>query len=55
MKSANIRETTMIDYRSKVKNHIIEPLGDMKILVIFQQLCRQCGGVPVFVGTAVDK
>ena len=22
MKSANIRETTMIDYRSKVKNHI---------------------------------
>ena len=31
MKSANIRETTMIDYRSKVKNHIIEPLGDMKM------------------------
>lgn len=21
----------MIDYRSKVKNHIIEPLGDMKM------------------------
>lgn len=31
MKSANIRETTMIDYRSKVKNHIIESLGDMKM------------------------
>lgn len=31
MKSANIRETTMIDYRSKVKNHIIKPLGDMKM------------------------
>lgn len=31
MKSANIRETTMIDYRSKVKNHIIGPLGDMKM------------------------
>lgn len=31
MKSANVRETTMIDYRSKVKNHIIEPLGDMKM------------------------
>ena len=31
MKSANIRETTMIDYRSKVKNHIIKPLGDMRM------------------------
>ncbi len=31
MKSANVRETTMIDYRSKVKNHIIKPLGDMKM------------------------
>ena len=31
MKSANVRETTLIDYRSKVKNHIIKPLGDMKM------------------------
>lgn len=31
MKSANARETTMTDYRSKVKRHIIEPLGDMKM------------------------
>lgn len=31
MKSANVRETTMIDYRSKVKNHIIAPLGDMRM------------------------
>lgn len=31
MKSANIRETTMIDYRSKVTNHIIKPLGDMRM------------------------
>lgn len=31
MKSANVRETTMIDFRSKVKNHIIKPLGDMKM------------------------
>lgn len=31
MKSANIRATTMIDYQSKVKNHIIKPLGDMRI------------------------
>ena len=31
MKSANCRETTMIDYRSKVKNYIIKPLGDMKM------------------------
>lgn len=31
MKSANVRETTMIDYSSKVKNHIIKPLGEMKM------------------------
>lgn len=29
MHSANIRETTLADYRSKVKNYIIEPIGDM--------------------------
>lgn len=31
MKSANVRETTMIDYRSKVKNHIIAPLGKRRM------------------------
>ena len=29
MQSAQVRETTMIDYRSKVKNYIIKPLGHM--------------------------
>ena len=29
MHSAHIRETTLADYQSKVKNYIIEPLGDM--------------------------
>ena len=29
MQSAHIRETTLTDYRSKVKNHIIKPLGHM--------------------------
>lgn len=28
MKTANIRETTLADYRSKVKQHIIKPLGN---------------------------
>ena len=28
MKTANIRATTLADYRSKVKQHIIKPLGD---------------------------
>ncbi len=28
MQSANIRSTTLIDYTSKVRNHIIQPLGD---------------------------
>jgi integrase len=31
MKSANIRETTMIDYRSKVNRHIIASIGDMRM------------------------
>ena len=31
MKSANVRETTMIDYRSKVKNYIIAPLGKRRM------------------------
>lgn len=31
MQSAHIRETTLIDYTSKVKRHIIAPLGHMKI------------------------
>ncbi len=31
MQSANVRTTTLIDYTSKVKRHIIEPLGHMKI------------------------
>lgn len=29
MQSAHVRNTTMIDYRSKVKNYIVKPLGDM--------------------------
>ena len=29
MQSAQVRETTMSDYRSKVKNYIIKPLGHM--------------------------
>lgn len=29
MQSAHVRDTTMIDYRSKVKNYIIKPLGHM--------------------------
>ena len=29
MQSANVRQTTLIDYTSKVKNYIIKPLGDM--------------------------
>lgn len=29
MQSANIRQTTLIDYTSKVKNYIIKPLGHM--------------------------
>ena len=29
MHAAHVRETTMIDYRSKVRNHIIKPLGTM--------------------------
>ena len=28
MKTANIRATTLADYRSKVKQHIVKPLGD---------------------------
>ena len=32
MQSAHVRDTTMIDYRSKVKNYIIKPLGDMYML-----------------------
>lgn len=28
MRSAHVRNTTMVDYTSKVKNYIIEPLGD---------------------------
>lgn len=31
MQSANVRQTTLIDYTSKVKNYIIKPLGDMHI------------------------
>lgn len=31
MKSANVRQTTLIDYTSKVKNYIIKPLGNMHI------------------------
>ncbi len=31
MQSANIRQTTLTDYTSKVKNYIIKPLGDMHI------------------------
>lgn len=31
MQSVHIRETTLIDYTSKVKCHIIEPLGDRQI------------------------
>ncbi|MGN0314374.1 MAG: tyrosine-type recombinase/integrase [Fusicatenibacter sp.] len=31
MQSAHIRETTLVDYTSKVKNYIIKPLGDMCI------------------------
>ena len=31
MKSANVRETTMIDYRSKVKNYILAPLGKRRM------------------------
>lgn len=31
MQSANIRQTTLIDYTSKVKNYIIKPLGNMHI------------------------
>lgn len=32
MQSAHIRGTTLIDYKSKVKNYIIKPLGDMYML-----------------------
>lgn len=31
MQSANVRETTLTDYKSKVKNYIIKPLGDKHI------------------------
>ena len=31
MQSANVRATTLIDYTSKVKRHIIAPLGHMKM------------------------
>ncbi len=31
MQSVHIRETTLTDYRSKVKRHIIRPLGDRRI------------------------
>ena len=31
LQSANLRYTTMVDYTSKVKCHIIEPLGDKKM------------------------
>lgn len=31
MQSANVRQTTLTDYTSKVKNYIIKPLGDMHI------------------------
>ena len=31
MKSAEVRETTMIDYTSKVRRHIIAPLGKLKM------------------------
>lgn len=29
MQSAHVRNTTLVDYTSKVKNYIIKPLGDM--------------------------
>lgn len=29
MQSAHLRNTTIVDYRSKIKNYIIKPLGDM--------------------------
>lgn len=31
MQSANVRQTTLIDYTSKVKNYIIKPLGSMRM------------------------
>lgn len=31
MQSANVRQTTLTDYTSKVKNYIIKPLGNMRI------------------------
>ena len=31
MQSANVRTTSMLDYTSKVRRHIIEPLGNMKM------------------------
>lgn len=31
MQSANIRQTTLIDYTSKVKNYIIKPLGHLRM------------------------
>ena len=31
MQSANVRQTTLTDYTSKVKNYIIKPLGDIHI------------------------
>ena len=31
MKSANVRATTLIDYTSKVRRHIIAPLGDLRM------------------------
>ena len=31
MQSANVRATTLIDYTSKVKRHIIAPLGDLRM------------------------
>ena len=40
MQSANIRETTLIDYTSKVKRHIIKPLGDMKMADVTQDDIR---------------
>ena len=31
MQSANVRQTTLTDYTSKVKNYIIKPLGQMRM------------------------
>lgn len=36
MQSAHVRYTTMLDYTSKVKNYIIQPLGDMYMADVTQ-------------------